>query len=274
MLRASTAGSAASNKRYVLLAITLGLIGAVLVYASFSRTPSSVVGGGDTPVVVAKTDIPARAKITQAMVEVKLVGADALSDLSYTDLTQVVGQVTRFPIAANEQVLSSKVVPLVGTSLSSSRSLSYVVPAGKRALAVNFSEVQGAGGLVLPGDYVDILVVYDVTFAQNKADAFLIQTLLQNIEVLAISQTVVDVVPEATPSGSGQRVRNSEAKADPAAKSVTLAVTPEQAQRLYLAEQNGLLRLSVRPYGDGQELPIQYMTENDLLPRDLPQPIR
>jgi pilus assembly protein CpaB len=176
--------------------------------------------------------------------------------------------------------LQSKVVQLTGTSSAASRSLSFVVPPGKRGIAINVSQVQGAGGLVLPGDYVDILLLVSVEFettrgdfaSREKVDNYLVMTLFQNIEVLAVSQTVVDVVAEATPTTSGQRVRNSEARPDPGAATVTLALTPEQAQRIYLAEANGVIRLDVRRYGEAEERPIEPLQKIDLLPPNLPNP--
>jgi pilus assembly protein CpaB len=233
----------------------------------------------DTPVVVAKTDIPARTKITASMVEVRLVSADAKGALAYDDPAAVVGQVTRFPLALNEQVLSNKLVPLDGASLAGNRSLSYVIPEGMRGFAINTSEIQGAGGLVLPGDYVDLIVIYDVEFVaggdRETADSFLVQTLLQNVEVLAVSQTVVDVVPQSSSEESGtQRERLSEAKPEPGAGTVTLALTPEQVQRVFLAEGNGRIRMAVRSYGDATDRPIDFMTELDLYPQNLPNPFQ
>jgi pilus assembly protein CpaB len=272
-----------ANRRFILLAVVLGLLGAILVYVAASRDSTSGGGGkaaGDTPVVVAKVDIPARTKITQSMVEVRLVPENTVGEFAYTSAPEAVGQVTRFPIAANEQILQSKVVQLTGTSSAASRSLSFVVPPGKRGIAINVSQVQGAGGLVLPGDYVDILLLVSVEFettrgdfaSREKVDNYLVMTLFQNIEVLAVSQTVVDVVAEATPTTSGQRVRNSEARPDPGAATVTLALTPEQAQRIYLAEANGVIRLDVRRYGEAEERPIEPLQKIDLLPPNLPNP--
>ncbi|MPZ50181.1 MAG: hypothetical protein GEU75_12940 [Dehalococcoidia bacterium] len=69
-----------ANRRFIFLAIALGLLGAILVYVAFSRDSSGGGGPGaigDSPVVVAKTDIPARTKITSAMVEVRFVTEEA-----------------------------------------------------------------------------------------------------------------------------------------------------------------------------------------------------
>lgn len=286
---AATMNPGASNRRFVMLAITLGLIGAILVYVLFSRDSGS--GGGSavatSPVVVAKVDIAARTMVDPSMIEVVLVPDDVRNVASYTDTTLVAGKVTRFPIAAREQVLSSKIVNSGPAAIS--RSLSYVVPQGKRAFAINTSDVQNAGGLLLPGDYVDVVVIYDVEFdnggEREIREGFLVRTIFQNIEVLAVSQIVADVVAEAkaTPTAggtspatatqaNGQRARNSEAPPQPGANTVTLSLTPEQVQTMYLAEENGRIRLSVRPFQEGEEQPVDFVTEEELFPRNLPNP--
>ncbi len=269
------------SRRFILLALVLGLMGAGLVYVATSRnsTSDSTSSGvaADSAVLVAKDDIAARTTITADMVEVRLVGEDARSVLAYTNAGQVVGLVTRFPIAANEQVLSSKVVDLSGGGLITDRTLSYIIPEGKRAFAINATEIQNVGGLLLPGDYVDVVVLYDVEFTNLDGtlateDAFLAHTLLQNVEVLSVSQVVADIVPGAEPTETGQHVRNREARPDPEASTVTLAVTPEDAQLMYLAEANGEIRLSMRSFGDAEERPIDFTTELELIPENLPNP--
>jgi pilus assembly protein CpaB len=279
---AAALNSGRGNRRFILLALVLGLMGAGLVYVATSRNSTSdkttSSGPADTAVLVAKADIAARTTITADMLEVRLVNADDRSALAYSSADQVVGLVTRFPIAANEQVLSSKVVDLSGGgSAVTQRSLSYIIPEGKRAFAINASEIQDVGGLLLPGDYVDVVVLYDVDFTnldgqKDTEDSFLAHTLLQNVEVLSVSQTVEDIVPNQETNESGQRIRNSDARPDPAAATITLAVTPEDAQLIYLAEANGRIRLAMRSFGDGEERPIDYTTELELIPENLPNP--
>lgn len=303
---AGTLNPSRGNRRFVVLAIVLGLIGAGLVYVATSRdtgTGTSSSGVQPVPVVVAKVDIAARTPLTQEMLDVKLLAPEAVSPLAFTDVPTAVGQVTRFPLVAGEQVMTSKVVSVDGRI---SRSLSFVIPEGKRGFALNATAVQNAGGLVLPGDYVDIVVLHDVEFLSDPADpssreteeAFLVQTLMQNVEVLAVEQTVVDVVDvplqaregaagatgasgaaapaddEELQEGSTQRVRNSEAAPLPEASTITIAVTPEEAERLYLAEANGQIRLTVRPFGDDETVPVDYQTEIELLPQDIPNPFQ
>jgi pilus assembly protein CpaB len=206
------------------------------------------------------------------MVEVRRVGSGAVSELSFNDPSQVIDQITRYPIVANEQVLSSKIVAAATSRNVAGRSLSYTIPEGKRAVAIPATEVSDVGGLVLPGDYVDVLVVYDVEFEERTADNFLVQTLLQNVEVLAVAQAVVDTVSSEVPGENGQRVRNTDAGPNAEAATITLAVTPEEAQKLVLAQTNGEVRLSLRAFGDGTQKPIEFLVEPDLLPANLPRP--
>lgn len=304
---AGTLNPTRGNRRFVLLAIVLGLMGAGLVYVATSRDSSTSSSNNPAvqpvPVVVAKVDVAARTPLTQEMLDVKLLAPEAVSPLAFTDVQTAVGQVTRFPLTVGEQVMTSKVVSVDGRL---SRSLSFVIPEGKRGFAITATEVQNAGGLVLPGDYVDIVVLHDVEFLNDPADpssretvaSFLVQTLMQNVEVLAVAQTVVDVVevpveteegavgatgaqPSAAPAegedleeGSTQRVRNSEAAPLPGAATITIAVTPEEAERLYLAEANGTVRLTVRPFGDDETVPVDYQTKIELIPQDVPNPFQ
>ena len=287
-LAGTAAGS--TNRRLLLLALVAGIVAAILIYTALSRGSESTGSAGaasTVPAVVAKQDIPARTKITSGMVEVRQLPTDSHSELAYTDLSQVVGQVTRYPIATNEEVLSTKVVSLTSVA-KTGESLSYVIPEGSRAISIEVTQVISSGGLVLPGDYVDIIGVFDVTFGSGDQEIteerYFSRIILQNIEVLAVAQTVVDTVPEAgtttgtdgettTTDAGGQRVRNTEASPEPKASTVTLSVTPQQAQLLFLAEENGVLRLAVRPYGDATVQDIPFVAETDLIPSNLPRPV-
>ncbi len=285
------------NRRLLLLALVAGIVGAILVYAVLSRDSGSEGGavdsGGTTdsmvPVVVASIDIPARTKIAASMVEVREVPEDSRSELAATDVSHVVGMVTRYPIATSEQVLATKVVALESAA-STGDSLSYIIPDDRRAISISVSEVINSGGLVLPGDYVDIIGVFDVAFIDAEGDEkveerYFARLILQNIEVMAVAQNLVDTAPEAgtatdadgeavadTQDASGQRVRNTEADPNPGAATVTLSVTPQEAQLVFLAEENGVLRLAVRPYGDSEVQDIPFIVETELIPPNLPAP--
>ena len=244
------------NRRLLLLAFVLAALSAVLVYAAISRSDGGGSTAGAVSVVVAKNPIAAGTTITAAMLEAKEVPESAVGFQALTSIDAAVGKVARYPLAANEQVLLSKVV---GPSVALSQDVvSSILQEGTRALAIQTSAVVGAGGLVLPGDHVDILWV-PKEFESNDQGAVL---LAENVEVVAVQQTLVQLAPPAAPAApgadeqpapqtaSGERVRSSEADPIPEATTVTLMVTPGQAQIIFCAEQQGALRLAVRAFGD------------------------
>jgi Flp pilus assembly protein CpaB len=85
-----------------------------------------------------------------------------------TSIDDVVGKVTRYPVAADEQVTPSKIVSV--DSDENVDSLSFAVPEGMRAISISADQVLSAGGLVLPGDYVDIIAVFNVKNAQGDEE--------------------------------------------------------------------------------------------------------
>src|SRR3989304_540960 len=97
-LAAITAGS--SNRRFIMLAVALGLLGAILVYVAASRGDSSSGGGlADTAGGVAKQDIPARTTITQSCVQGALAPSPCRRRCGDPRPPRRLRAVTRFPIA-------------------------------------------------------------------------------------------------------------------------------------------------------------------------------
>jgi hypothetical protein len=138
-------------------------------------------------------------------------------------------------------------------------------------VAIQVSEVIGVGGLLQPGDKVDILALFDKQ-TYGKDAAFL---LLQNVEVLAVAQTTLTEAEEPTPlsrlsgptptpaaKATAPPPARPTPKPQPQARTVTVAVTPEEAQRLALAEKTASLRLALRPVGETTvvELPEATLT--------------
>ena len=251
MARISTAAAASQvNRRFLFLALILGVLSAVLVYAAVSSSGGggSVTDGG-VPVVVAKEAIPAGQLITADMLETRQVPDTALGFQALQSTDLAIGRVTRFPIAANEQVLLSK---FVGDSAAGDGGLSFIVEPGMRAMAIETQQVIGAGGIVLSGDRVDVLWV-PAEVLEDFAGAML---LAENVEVLAIEQILEELAPaaqreEGAPeSTANERVRSSDAEPLPEANTVTLLLTTEQARLIFCAELSGSLRLTVRAFGD------------------------
>ena len=235
------------NRRFLFLALILAALSAVLVYAAVSRSDGGGSAAGDVRVVVAKEPIAAGTILTAGMLTTRDLPSDAVGAGSLSNNDAAVGQLTVQFIAEGEPVLSSK---LVGSDVRSGDGVSYKVTEGARGMAITVNEVIGVGGLVLPGDHVDIFWLPDEPLTESEG-AMLVA---ENVEVLAVQTTLADIAP--TTSGSAgeeaaqDRVRGSDADLIPDAATMTFLLTPAQAARIFCAESGGSIRLAVRQFGD------------------------
>jgi len=120
---------------------------------------------------------------------------------------------------------------LLWTDLANSdqrRDLSALVQEGMRAYSIRTDLSNSFGGLLRPGDRVDVLLT-----TERRGSGRVSLPLLQNVLVLAAGG---DVGGYAGPQGGARRPFNQ----------VTVSVTLEQAQRLALAEEQGRMSLVLR----------------------------
>jgi pilus assembly protein CpaB len=247
------------GRSLLLLALLFAIVAAVLVFLSLNRNDdkgdeSAAADSSTTKVVVAAQDISARTTLDAGMLKVDDVPTDSVLKGSFSDIDDLDGQVTRYPLLIGEQVIASK----IGVQKDDETGLSFVFPQGMRAFSIQVSEESSAGGFILPGDQVDVIGILDEdTVGIDKAT-----TLVQGVEVLAVAQEAQEALPVARPTGTptptptasagtgtlGERPENVEA--NPKARTVTLAVTQEQAQLLALVQAKGELALSLRSFGD------------------------
>ena len=251
-----------TNRALILLGLFLGLVSAALVVVYLSQANDSgggkVSSGAGTPVVVASTNIAAGTRVTEDMVTLKPISADAILPDVFQKTKDVVGQVTRVPLVAGEQVLPSKVTP-TGAAIANVENppLAYVVPEGMRAVSVEVSSLIGASGLIRPGDYVDVILTVKIQSSGGETGSGQLQdqvarTVLQNALILSIDQSVAspvaaDVETSAPPAEEG------DSNAD--AATVTLAVSPVHGEVLTAAEAcgsnfDGRLAMALRPFGE------------------------
>lgn len=252
-------GGGRSGKAVLLLGLFLGLVAAVLVYVYLSQAggDETVASEGTKLVLVAKEDISVATRITAEMVEVKAIPEGAIHPDAFSSTEGVVGNVARYPIMAGEQVLSDRVA---ASSLALSEGeelpLPYVVPEGKRAVSVVMEPLIGAGGLVRPGDYVDVILTAKLA-SQDQIG----RIILQDVEVLALDQQVEKVAPKVE-EGDEERISTGENDIDPDAVTVTLAVAPVEGEVLTVADKcadnfGGRLALALRPFGDHTDVEVR-----------------
>jgi pilus assembly protein CpaB len=257
------AGSAPgrTNRRFLIIAILLAGLSAALVYAKISAGSDSTGGeisAGSSQVVVAKQAIKQRTTLTAEMLTLKPVSSNNVIAGAFTSLDAAVGMVTKYPIEANQQVAATAVVDT--TRPTGDAALAAVVPTGKRAMSINATKVSNAGGLILPGDFIDIIWIC----CDDKA--ILAKTVVQNVQVLAIAQTIID----AGPSQEGSEpVAAGEAEPDPEAVTTTLLLTPDEEHLLFMAELTGELRIGLRGVGDIDRASEDFTTVLELLPLEI-----
>ena len=229
-------------------------------------------------VVTAKQTLSAGAALTADNVELRDVPPDAVQPTAFTTLNDVQGKALLVPVTTGQQIVAGIITTPDQPDV---KKLADLVPAGKRAMSVTFTEVNTAGGLVAPGDYVDVIGVFNKnTLGKDQS-----MLLLQDVLVLAVAQNISPdqlqrqgaptsaygqtqaALPRPTRGGNSasvplpQPTPASIPYASPQTRTITLAVDPEAAERLALAEDYGHLRYIVRP---GTE-----RTQSSVVPADL-----
>lgn len=273
----------------IVLAIALALITTFFLYRyleDLRKEPEVKVIYQDT--VVASVDILAQTELTADMLKVISLPQEAIHPRALSKIEDLVGFITVTSITADEQVLTSKLALEDGTS-----GLSYQIPEHMRAIVVPTREVSGLAGYLMKGDKVDLLVTYfelpgggdisepetdqtgnnteatqpaeevtdtDVEPAQavndgvQGADAgsftFTI-TQFQNLEVLEIGVA-------AYVGANGEIVKSVGVPS-----SVTLLVTPEQAEIIVYMLNTATFQMSLRNPTDNATIPLDHYGDDN-----------
>lgn len=215
------------QRRFIpILAVALVLGGvagwlALRYLSGLADTPvGAPVAGPTGKMVVATTDLPLGTVLRAEDVRVIDWHSPVLPVGYYGSSAEVIGRGLITPVSANEPLISAKLA-----DMESGGGLPIVIPEGMRALSVRVDEVIGVAGFVLPGTRVDVLL----TIA-GSSDIPVTRIILQNIQTLASGQTIT-----RDADGTPQTV-----------SVVTLLVSPEQAERLTLASNEGRIQLALR----------------------------
>lgn len=179
-------------------------------------------------VVVAVADISRGGMVTADMVRITEWPVDSVPDDAISKVEDVTERTVLVPIVRGEPVLVRKLA-----DKDKGRGLAALIPKGLRAFTLQTAHVaSNIAGFLLPGDKVDVLLTMQAGGQNDITGGGVTTTLLQNIEVLAVHQFLN--APK-------------ENRVDPAqSRSVTLLVTPDQAAKLDLGMNRGILHLSLR----------------------------
>jgi pilus assembly protein CpaB len=169
------------------------------------------------------------------MLVVKAVPSDLALVGAFDKTDDVVGQTTQVALLTGEQVVPAKVAS-AGTAITqygANAPLSIVTPEGRRAVSIAVSDVAAAGGLVRPGDHIDVMMT--VSGGSNDQGQNLAASscfVLQDVQVLAVGTAVTQTTSDTDANGIAA------AGAVPGASTMTLAVTPTEAGSLASAQVN------------------------------------
>jgi pilus assembly protein CpaB len=146
-------------------------------------------------------------------------------------MRQFVGAIVRIPVAAGEPIRDPAVVFAKGSGF-----LAAVLPKGMRAVSMEVSAENGAGGFILPDDHVDVILTRRDKAAEKLigVEKIISEAILRNVRVLAIDQAVEEKAGEKVVVG----------------KTATLELNPDQAETLALSRQLGTLSLALRSLVD------------------------
>ncbi len=257
------------NRSLLIIAALAGLAAAVLFVVAVNNgdSKSSTVspGGPGANAVVATRTIPSGAVIQADMVTATKVDERLLIANAFSDTNKVIGQVAKYEIPANDQINSSKV-----GAVAAGRQFSSVPEHGMRAASLEVKEVTAVGGLLTPGDRVDIIGTFKIKDRSLPDGQYILRTktILQNVEVLSVGQEHQEPLAARDTGNSDSGSTRSGAvptdvKQQPGASTITLSLTPEQAQVLISTQETAkTVWASLRPIGDTDPVEI---TDHDVV---------
>jgi pilus assembly protein CpaB len=208
----------------IVLALGAGTLAAFLAY-SFLRAPATEAQNPEPTtlqVVVAARDI--NVGTTLAAEDVKVIDwpGEAAPEGYATSVDQVIGLGAIVPVSTNEAILPSKMA-----SSDAGRGLTMLIPKGYRAMSVPVNDVVAVAGWVRPGSHVDVMVTLDDVRTEQEP---VTQVVLQNVAVLGNDKSI-----ETDSEGEAVEIAV-----------VTLLVTPQDAEKLTMADNDGELQLALR----------------------------
>jgi pilus assembly protein CpaB len=207
--------------KYVAMAGVAGVVAVVLVHNYISTRMVNPIKP-TAQVVVAETDIAPGTAFAGRLVRVATWPQEIIPAKALTSPSQVEGRVAQISISKGEPITLPKLAP-EGTAAG----LGGLLDPNSLAVTVKTDEVSGVAGFVNPGDRIDVLVAMDKAGSNGEQFSKII---LQNIKVLSKGQVwdqTADKKPQVVPT-------------------VTLELSPEQAEMLNLARSYGKICLALR----------------------------
>ncbi|QWD89949.1 Flp pilus assembly protein CpaB [Polynucleobacter sp. MWH-Braz-FAM2G] len=227
------------NKNPMLLALVgAAIVGIIAVITAAIWLSSKTEEKQVITIVQSAVDIEAGTKLApEQLTAIALPPGSPIPQGAIFNAGTVVNRLTKVRIVKGENILENMLVPI-----TSSEDLSNDIPLGKRAFTIGINEISGVGGFASPGNYVDVIVS-----VKDGAALPISKTVVENVRVMAVAQSrsITDLSPKV-------------------GTTVTLEVTPEQAQKLDVARSLGTLSLTLRNRADKTSYAGAAASKNDL----------
>ena len=207
---------------FLVAAVVAGLVATFGIH-HYVSVKTRVVKAPTSQVFIATVDISPGTAISGLAVKADARPQEFIPPNSAATMREIEGRVVKAPIYKGNPILLSMLAP-EGTAAG----LSGILDDGKRALTVKVDEVAGVAGFIHPGDRVDVLM--DMAMQGEGKSEHFSKTFLHDITILTTGQTWEQ-------KGDNKPV---------VVNTVTLELTPEQAEVLNLASNQGKIRLALR----------------------------
>jgi pilus assembly protein CpaB len=198
-----------------------------------------------TSIFVAKQEIGLGDMLKPEFLNLEQCPNDRVPPGAITKLEELEGRRTRVHLYPGEAIIEPKLLAK-GEQVSGA---TEHIAKGMRAVSIKVDSVSGAASLIKPGDRVDVLVYLQENQSRGIRKT-VTQTFLQRAKVFAVD----DVFR-----------RDNDGKQSIAAKTISLEVTPSQAELVTMASELGMIRLVLRSASDENEDVTKGVTASDLL---------
>ena len=246
-----------SNRLPLVGAIILGLLAVFLSNRYFQKKEENLFQGTEPkPILTAARDIPIGTVIKKNDLKITEIPAKFIQPAAADSLKAVTGKITIAFIFKNEQILSTKLA-----CPEKERWLAVKTPLGKRAVSISADGVTAISGLLKPGDYVDILGTFDL-IKIGRSGKQEIQSvtlpLFQNVLVLAVDKKM-------SKFSLSKQDKRGLLGTERETSTVTLALSPQEAEHLVFAEEKGKIRLMLRGAEDKEGISLSAVNFKSLL---------
>ncbi|NLL04593.1 MAG: Flp pilus assembly protein CpaB [Clostridiaceae bacterium] len=235
------------NKRVITISLILALFTTAMVFLYIKSATVKTDVAEYIDVYIASKTLPEKHEITAADIKKSRVTKEYLNPDAVLVEADIIGKRLKDSVIEGEQILRSRLVQ------ENNYTLAYKIPEGMRAISVNVNEQVEVANLIRPGDFVDIIAIFPMETLEQGENKIIelpkSETVIQNIQVLALGQDMVI----------------TEGKDMELPKTVTLSVSPKDAEKLTFVSEFASIRMTLRAVGDEKVITDNGVIKDDVV---------